>query len=187
MTTTLSNLEALPHQIMTAILEYLPVTTLYTLEQTPKSLRYIVEFNLHLKYVTKNGERHINPLVSCNGYAVHCAWKNIYYYLGQCIEDATVIRHFPRNFGFYHGHDEELLGACNLLDKPAVYPFLSNLTIQVIMPYLGLIGIKIQGKNGNPVTIRDVLEGCLGNGCSFDIIFISFEWKEGTTFEMGLV
>jgi hypothetical protein len=189
MTTTLSNLEALPHQIMTAILEYLPVTTLYTLEQTSKSLRYIVEFNVHLKYVTKNGERHINPLVSCNEYAVHYAWKKIHYYLGQCIEDATVIRHFPRNFGFYHD-DEELLCACNLLDKPAVYPFLNNLTIKVILAYPGVIGIKIQGKNGNPVTIRDVLEGFIRgfeNGFLFGILLISFRWKEGTTFEMGLV
>ena len=158
MTTTLNNLEALPHQIMTAILEYLSVTTLYTLEQTSKSLRYIVEFNVHLKYVTKNGERHINPLVSCNEYAVHYAWKHIRCILTRRIDQAIVVPHFSRKYGFYSGGDVRLI-ACNLLDKPAVYPFLNNLTISAMRAYTGLIGLKIQGKSGNPVTIRDVLGG----------------------------
>jgi hypothetical protein len=70
-----------------------------------------------------------------------------------------------------------------------VYPFLNNLTIKVTLAYPGVIGIKIQGKNGNPVTIRDVLEGVIRGleYFSFDILLFSFEWKEGTTFEMGLI
>jgi hypothetical protein len=189
MTTTLNNLEALPHQIMTAILEYLSVTTLYTLEQTSKSLRYIVEFNVHLKYVTKNGERHINPLVSCNEYAVHYAWKQIRFTLIRRIDQAMVIRYFPRKYVF-DIEDRESLVPCNLLDKPAVYPFLNNLTIEAIRGYPGVIGIEIQGENGNPVTIRDGLEGFIKGvenvQSLFETFLDSFGWKEGTTFTMGL-
>jgi hypothetical protein len=80
MATTLSSFEALPHQIMTTVLEYLPLGNVYLLERTSKSLRAAVEFNPYLKYKTADGERSINPLQSCGAYAVHHAWKYIKYW-----------------------------------------------------------------------------------------------------------
>ena len=73
-TTMLSSLETLPHHILTTVLEYVNVFTLYRLERTSKTLRDVVEFNGYLKYVTSSGERLINPLVSTGEYSVHHAW-----------------------------------------------------------------------------------------------------------------
>jgi len=182
MATALSSLEALPHQIMTTILEYLPINTLYTLEQTSKSLRSIVDFNVHLKYVTKNGGKHINPLVSCKEYAVHFAWGYISCSLGQPIDGMKICRHSPRLLAT-HIEFEEPLVACNLLDKPAVYPFLDKLTIKVEW-FSGVKKIDVQGGNGGQVTIRDILEG-LSLSCA-GYCFDWVDWVEGTTFEVEL-
>ena len=71
----LSYLGCLPHQIMTTVLEYLTIETLYVIEQTSKSLHAAVQFNSYLKYLTPDRERQINPLKFCGAYSVHHAWR----------------------------------------------------------------------------------------------------------------
>jgi hypothetical protein len=195
MTTTLSSLEVLPHQIMTTVLEYLPLGNLYFLERTSKSLRAAVEFNSYLKYQTYNGNRRINPLQLCGAYAVHHAWNYITYWMCDRMCDWMCDRMCDRMCDTllirYREYDDfaNSLTNCNLLDKPAIYPFISHLKLEVLHhPEVG--EIEVSSGDGGPLTFRDVLGGihrCLKDvNTPGDHFSLYFRWKEGSTFLVGL-
>ena len=183
MATTLSSLEALPHQIMTTVLEYLPLGSVYLLERTSKSLRAAVEINSYLKYQTYDGKRRINPLQLCGAYAVHHAWNYITYWMCDGICNATLIR-YRESDAFAN-----IFKNCNLLDKPAIYPFINHLKLEVLQhPEVG--EIDVSSGDGGPLTFRDVLEGidrCLKDvNTPGEYFRMYFGWKEGSTFLLDM-
>ena len=175
-TTMLSSLETLPHHILTTVLECVDVFTLYRLERTSKTLRDVVEFNGYLKYVTSSGERLINPLISTGEYSVHHAWD--FSDLWTCPAGVPKLFRFEPPSKFLK---EWLMEECNMFEKPAVYPFLDKLTIE--LPQFEKHGeIDVSGKSGGPVTFKDVLDALIREvapACCCS----TFEWKDGTTFQ----
>jgi hypothetical protein len=187
MATTPSSFEALPPETMTLILGYLPTESVYPLERTSKSLRSAVEFNSYLKYETPRYERKINPLQSCGAYSIHHAWGHIEYTLFEPIDEARVVTFDGATDGFI----DFALRNCNLLDKPAIYPFINQIKLEV--PRLLETGIDVSASDGGTVTFRDVLEGlnrCLKLRKLFSVRYTlhldRISWKEGTTFEVRL-
>jgi hypothetical protein len=171
----LSSLETLPHHISTTVLEYVDVFTLYRLERTSKTLREVVEFNGYLKYVTSIGERLINPLISTGEYSVHHAWD--FSDLWTCPAGVPkLIRFEPPRFW-----KEWLMEECNMFEKPAVYPYLNKLTIE-LPQFKKHGGIGVSGKSGGPVMVKDVLDALIREvpACYLSTL----EWKDGTTFQV---
>jgi len=65
--------------------------------------------------------------------------------------------HRPSHASCFSATFKVPLVTSNLLDKPAVYPFLDKLTVKVLW-CLRMEGIQVQGKDGGLFTIRGVLE-----------------------------
>jgi len=174
----LSSLETLPHHILTTVLEYVNVFTLYRLERTSKTLRDVVEFNGYLKYVTSSGERLINPLISTGEYSVHHAWDFSELWTSRAGQP-KLIRFEPQGKFWKEWPMED----CNMFEKPAVYPFINKLTIE-LPQFEKHGGIDLSSKSGGPVTFKDVLDALNREG-PFGF-FCTLEWKDGTTFQAFL-
>jgi len=173
----LSSLETLPHHILTTVLEYVNVWTLYLLERTSKTLRDVVEFNGYLKYVTSSGERLINPLISAGEHSVHHAWDFSDLWTSRAGHPKLISFGPPGKYW-----KEWLMEECNMFEKPAVYPFLNKLRIE-FPQYEKHGGIDVSSKNGGPVTFKDVLDALVREGPSG--IVSTLEWKDGATFEVN--
>jgi hypothetical protein len=115
--------DQLSHFIVTQILEYLPISHLYTLEQTCKDIRNHVAANSFLKYYCKNGLTHRNPKL--NGfYTVHHAWSQICYLIGM-----SPLNRYIRVYEPDGSQPCEI--PISLLIQSAVFPPLKNLTLRL--------------------------------------------------------
>jgi hypothetical protein len=124
--------------------------------------------------VTSSGERLINPLISAGEHSVHHAWDFSDLWTSRA-GHPKLVRFGPP--GKYW--KEWLMEECNMFEKPAVYPFISKLTIE--LPQYRRHGrIDVSSKSGGPVTFKDVLDALIRQG---PFCFLcTLEWKDGTTF-----
>ena len=71
----------------------------------------------------------------------------------------------------------------NMFDKPAVYPFIDRLTIELPQSK-NHGGIDVSDQSGGPVTFKDVLDALVIHELYFGFLS-TLEWKDGTTFEVN--
>jgi hypothetical protein len=166
MTCTSLSFEQLPLEVITQILKWLPLESLYVLERTSKPLRAAVLFNPFLKYhATAQLKPHdrqntferrsfSNPLRHHFRHTVHHGWDHVMINLHS---EASPVRAFWR-FGIYVGRDRMngRLLPTNLAHQPAVYPPLKKMMLRVHDGTSFQKQKEIEGKDGGFVTFEDI-------------------------------
>ena len=172
MTSTSLSLELLPLEVITNILKWLPLESLYALERTSKSLRAVVLFNPFLKYHPTAWLKPHNrqnaferrsfsdPLSHHFRHTIHHGWDHVVITRHDEASQVRAFRIFRETDVKFNADLKKpmylRLLPTNLAHQPAVHPPLQKMMLRV---YDGMSFQKqkeVEGKDGGSVTFEDI-------------------------------
>jgi hypothetical protein len=199
MTSTPLSLEQLPLEVITNILKWLPLESLYVLERTSKPLRTAVLFNPFLKY---HATAWLNPHDRQNAFerrsfsdplshhfrhTVHHGWDHVMITLHGEASEVIAFWRF-RETGTIAGRDRmnRRLLPTNLAHHPAVYPPLQKMILRVHDGARFQKQKEVEGKDGGSVTFEDICP-CLNDDEKYHIYLgftVEITWYGNNVFKV---
>jgi len=164
MTSTSLSIEQLPLEIITKILKWLPVGSLYVLERTSKRLRAAVLSNTFLKYQVpgfrKPGNQDnaferksfLNPLSHGIGHTIHHGWEHVQFPFENKVASQARALWRSRLDPMLH---RSWLPPTNLAHQSVVYPPVQKM---ILHGNYGIFrnGVELEREDGGPVTFEDI-------------------------------